>query len=45
LVKVTGGALEPSKSAWCAFRQVWDEKKGEYIYEDIGKTGDIVAKE
>jgi hypothetical protein len=43
LVKVTGGALEPNKSGWYAFHQMWDNVAGEYRYEDIGTTGDITA--
>ena len=45
LVKVTGGALEPSKSGWFAFRQFWDPLKGEYCYEDIGNFGEISTKD
>jgi len=45
LVKATGGALEPSKSGWFAFRQVWDPITGEYKYVDVGKNGDISAKD
>jgi hypothetical protein len=45
LVRVTGGSLEPSKSGWFAFRQQWDPVTGEYKYKDIGKTGDIRAKD
>jgi exonuclease III len=45
LVRVTGGALEPSKSGWYAFRQKWNDKTGQYEYEDIGKKDDIKTRD
>jgi hypothetical protein len=45
LVKATGGALEPSKSGWFAFHQAWDPTTGEYKSVDMGKNGDISAKD
>ena len=44
LVRVTGGALEPSKSGWyCSFCQHWDKTKGTYTFMDTGKFGGIKA--
>mmetsp|Transcript_17146 Transcript_17146/g.32461 ORF Transcript_17146/g.32461 Transcript_17146/m.32461 type:complete len:594 (+) Transcript_17146:248-2029(+) len=44
LVRVTGGALEPNKSGWYAFRQRWNQHIRRYEYEDIGQTGEVIAK-
>lgn len=44
LVKVTGGTLEPNKLRWYSFHQIWDPVKGIYKYEDLGKTGNVRAR-
>jgi hypothetical protein len=45
LVKVTGGALEPTKSGWYAFCQEWNSNTGQYEYKDIGPPKTIKAKD
>jgi hypothetical protein len=45
LVKVTGGAIEPSKSGWYCFSQTWDQTSGTYNYSDLGSNGEIKAND
>lgn len=43
LVKVTGGAIEPSKSGWYCFHQQWNSTTGKYEYADLVSPGEITA--
>lgn len=45
LVKVTGGALEPTKSGWYAFFQQWNPTTGQYEYKDLDTQGSIKARD